>query len=362
MKKKFAILLSAFLIAIFAISITSGAQASGPEFCWLDSYGRGVGTIPSSCAEGQQKIGALCYKNCPDGMKRKGFDCHSVCPKGTRDDGLFCRAAEYGRGAGYAWRGGDGFSDRGMRKRCERKHGKGNCEKDGAIFYPKCRTGYQKVGCCICRPKKPDCSALGLKAGIDLSCAKRVNIGKPETGTCGKGEQKDAGLCYKNCRAGYGSIGPVCWGKKPKGWVACGMGAAKDRKTCASIVFGQVSSVGTMAMNIATMGGSGAATAAASSEEKASRLAKLKKQYADMKAAYDAAKKSSKALQDAEKAYNAADRASKTYKAANTAQNVVTEEDIIRLSAQILAIVDTSGVAATVGAYTYPKCSKYFKK
>jgi hypothetical protein len=60
-------------------------------------------------------------------MARFGFDCHSVCPSGWSDQGLFCRLAEYGRGAGFAWHIEDGVSDSGMRKRCEKKHGKGNC-------------------------------------------------------------------------------------------------------------------------------------------------------------------------------------------------------------------------------------------
>jgi hypothetical protein len=198
-----------------------------------------------------------------------------------------------------------------------------------------------------------------MNPGIDLSCAKKVYIGKPKTAGCGSKEY-DAGLCYKKCRPGYNGVGPVCWGKVPSRWVACGMGAAKNSTTCASITFGQVAAAGTLALNVATLGGSGAATAAATGPQKASRLAKLKEQYEKMKAAYEAARKTSTALQNAEKAYKVYDTTSKTYKAVNTAQNVVTEEDMVRLAAQIAAIVDTSGVAATVGAYTYPKCSKYF--
>ncbi len=71
------------------------------EFCWLYSYGRGVGTVPSKCGPQHVRIGILCYPKCPNGMSRFGFDCHSNCPGDFRDDGLFCRLAEYGRGAGY---------------------------------------------------------------------------------------------------------------------------------------------------------------------------------------------------------------------------------------------------------------------
>lgn len=33
-------------------------------------------------------------------------------------------------------------------------------------------------------------------------------------------------------------------------------------------------------------------------------------------------------------------------------------EDIIRLSAEILAILDPTGVSGVIAAYTYPLCSK----
>lgn len=344
------------ICALIMMSGNNSVYAQGAEFCWKDSYGRGVGTIPSQCPNGQEKIGALCYDRCPANTKRFGFDCHSVCPSGMRDDGLFCRAAEYGRGAGYPWEFGDGFDLSGAKRRCERTHG--SCEQNGLIIYPKCRAGYSAFGCCICRPNTPNCRALGMNPGIDLSCAKKVYIGKPKTAGCGSKEY-DAGLCYDKCKAGYNGVGPVCWGKVPSGWVSCGMGAAKNSTTCASITFGQVAAVGNLALNVASFGGGGAVSAAATGAEKASRLAKLKAQFKRMKDAYDAAKKSSIAIQNAEKAYKVYNASSKTYKIINTAMNVVTEEDMLRLAAQIASILETSGISATVGAYTYAKCSKY---
>jgi len=76
-------------LTIFLILSLSNAQVS--DFCWKDTYGRGVGTIPGTCDSDEDKIGLLCYEKCPSGMRRSGFDCHSVCPSGFRDDGLFCR-------------------------------------------------------------------------------------------------------------------------------------------------------------------------------------------------------------------------------------------------------------------------------
>ena len=196
------------------------------EFCWKDSYGRGVGTIPTECP-GRKKIGALCYSHCPSGYSRFGFDCHQNCFGGFTNQGLYCRKLEYGRGAGYPWKWGDGFSDRGMYKRCEKAHGKGKCEKWGAVVYPKCRSGYKNFGCCICRPNPFSCKSLGYgSAQIDLSCPKKIIIGDPIPMSCPKGKVKQSGLCYTPCRDGFNGVGPVCWGQPPEGWVNCGMGAA----------------------------------------------------------------------------------------------------------------------------------------
>ena len=85
-------------------------------------------------------------------------------------------------------------------------------------------------------------------------------------------------------------MGQVCWGRPPSGWVDCGMGAAKDSKTCASVIFGQITSIGCLALNIATLGSSGAATEAASSAEKAGVIAKIKEMYSSIKTVYDANK------------------------------------------------------------------------
>ena len=233
-------------------------------FCWRQSYGRGVGTVLDTCAAGRVKIGALCYSKCPANTKRVGFDCHSVCPSGMRDDGLFCRAAEYGRGAGYPWKIGDtiGSLD-GARRRCRKNHSQG-CEKYGQIIYPKCKEGYSNVGCCICRPKKPDCSALGMNPGIDLSCAKKVTIGDPVPLICPNNKVEDAGLCYQKCRTGFNGVGPVCWQGCDAGWVNCAAGCAKTSTECGMVVADQVISPLIVAANIASLGLSTPATGAAS--------------------------------------------------------------------------------------------------
>lgn len=352
-------LMRSLLALTWAVLVSTTALAQEATFCWKDSTTRGIGDIPTSCDAGRDRIGLLCYSKCPAGTVRFGFDCHSVCPAGLRDDGLFCRAAEYGRGAGYPWEFGDSLDDSGMFARCQRDHGQGNCEKNGAIVYPKCAAGYEAVGCCICRPKVPNCAALGLNAGIDLSCAKKVIIGDPVPGICGAGQERDAGLCYKNCASGYQGVGPVCWGQPPPGWVHCGMGAAKDTLKCSTVVFGQVASVGMLAFNVATFGSATPLTAGMDAPAAASRLAKLKQQFSQLKVQFDLLKESNAAVKTAVQAADAANKGKTAYIAMNTAVNAVTEEDMLRLAAQIASIMDPTGIADTVAAYSYAKCSKY---
>jgi hypothetical protein len=206
--------------------------AQPPDFCWKDSYGRGVGTIPSQCSDKEQ-IGSLCYTACPSGMYRWGFDCHAYCPEGFRDEGLFCRIDAYGRGAGYAaW-------DWGL---CESDHGVGNCEWWGALAYPKCAEGFHNSACCICTPNDIDCASLPFMSEVPdgASCAKQIQIGDPTPLVCPSDQENSGGLCYTPCAAGYYGVGPVCWGAVPAGMVDCGMGAAEDSDTCAEIILGQL--------------------------------------------------------------------------------------------------------------------------
>jgi hypothetical protein len=355
---------SLFMVLVAAVFTLLPALPSlaASDFCWRDSEVRGVGMIPSACPEGRERIGLLCYSKCGANMKRVGFDCHSACPEGMRDDGLFCRRAEYGRGAGYPWKFGDpAFNLDPARDRCEGAHGRGNCEKWGAIYYPKCSAGYHTVGCCVCRPDTPDCGKLGLNAGIDLSCAKRIKVGDPVPGVCGSGLQTDAGLCYSACKPGLDGVGPVCWSRAPKGWVMCGMGAAKDGETCSNIVFGQVSSVGKLALEVA------AAVTEVAEAKGSERAGLLREKFGSLVKAFDqirnipevktaigAHKSSGPTLLVSAESDNTAKLLEKSKSAA--------PEDIEEAAEEIAEVVETSGVEDTIGAYRYPKCSALAKK
>lgn len=161
-----------------------------------DSYGRGVGK-PLICGADEEQDGALCYPKCKDGYKGVGPVCWQQCPASFRDDGAFCGKPEpYGRGVGYPlW----------DEKKCEKEHGA--CEKDGLLWYPKCKSGFHNVGCCVC---SPDCQS-GMQ-DIGVSCQKKSygrTVGKP-LHACPEDQDKDGALCYPKCKSGYRGAGPLC--------------------------------------------------------------------------------------------------------------------------------------------------------
>jgi len=301
MKISLTLLFTILVLAKLSLGLRLGASHEiEHDFCWKDSYGRGVGTIPDDCGT-KDKLGLLCYTPCPSGYTRVGLDCQQNCPSGFTNEGLFCRRVEYGRGSGYAWWFSDGFSDSGMFRRCEADYGSGNCEKSGAIVYPKCKPGYSPFGCCICRPAVPNCIALGLNGGVDLSCAKKLIIGSPSSAGCPANKQYDGGLCYPACKTKFYGVGPVCWSDAPDGWVGCGMGAAKDTKTCAQIIIGQIAAVGQLAINIATFGSSSAGVEATNAAKSAGKVASLTNKLKELKAAVLANKNIAKVAEEAKK-------------------------------------------------------------
>ena len=238
-----------------------------------------------------------------------------------------------------------------MFRRCEAANGRGNCQKNGAIVYPKCKPGFNNIGCCICRPTAPNCGALGFNGGIDLSCAKRLIIGAPRSMSCTAGLEYDAGLCYKACKAGFYGVGPVCWANNPATWVGCGMGAATTAKVCSEAVFDQVTSVGNMALNIATAG----AGKAASIAQDSAKAAVLKKKFENLKKLVNASEKVLKLVVSGQFPTTEAGKSPADILKADI--STVTPEDIIRVSAQISALVDPTGASGVIAAYTYPKCS-----
>jgi F5/8 type C domain len=210
-------------------------QPSGPEdMCWMQTYGRGVGQIPSACANGQQKDGLLCYPLCAAGYTGVGPVCWQTCPAGYTDDGAFCRlpgSIISANTSSCPWYDACGLT---LARGCSR-----------------CPAGYANDGC-TCRrdPYSFAKASYGRTAGTPMICP--------------AGQQMDAGLCYPSCASGYKGVGPVCWGECKGDYpVACGAGCAKSSDACATAVIKQVTAPVEAAANIAslvlTMGGSAAA-------------------------------------------------------------------------------------------------------
>ena len=159
------------------------------------------------CDPGYFRVGPVCWSSCPPGYKDYGVGCEkppaygngggrtpdlSPCPPGLKDDGTSCWGDLYGRGAGYAWQWGDpAFDYSRAGDRCNNENSQG-CEQDGLIWYPKCKAGYHKVGCCVCETDGG--------AGIQKSLMDRQS--------CKAGQEfMFAGLCYPNCKPGFHNIG-----------------------------------------------------------------------------------------------------------------------------------------------------------
>lgn len=398
---------SVFLLTVSLVLSTSLLAA---DFCWKDSYGRGVGEFQgrvADCPPSYTNNGLTCGRgtddilkpsilpDCPAGYTNNGLvgcgrgthDIHypsklADCPSGYTNMGTYC-----GKGI-LPW------------EIKTKSLGSGSCPSGYfkgplARCYKTCPAGYTNTGDYCHRPVStlgPSafiCPSGYFKSDITQRCHQTCPAGYTNTGetchkpistlgmdsmvckageikkgprcypvntACGPNKELDAGLCYDKCRSGFNGVGPVCWGAPPKNWVECGMGAAKDSNTCASKVFGQVTSVGQTALSVASLGSSTALTAGMSAPQKASKLAKLKQEATRLQTAFDNAKKASEKLRNAEKVFKGLNAGKKGYIASETASEAVTAEDIARAAAQIAAIVDSSGVSDTVAAYTYAKC------
>ena len=59
---------------------SSSSALSKADFCYLPSYGRGAGSIPTVCPEGREYDAGLCYPACESGYDGVGPVCWQDCP------------------------------------------------------------------------------------------------------------------------------------------------------------------------------------------------------------------------------------------------------------------------------------------
>ena len=197
------------------------------------------------CHEGDETWGALCYPKCKAGYSAAACClCSPDCPSGMQDIGVSCHKQYKYMGPGT------------IPKSCDP-----GWELNGLLCYPTCKAGYNSFGCCMCRPPVPDCTALGMNDGIDLSCAKKIVIGAVQSAACQPDQKYDAGLCYTPCKDGYRGVGPVCWqAGSPPCMTNCGAFYAKSVGDCVSgvikMVTGPISTVGQVVAAALTGGAS----------------------------------------------------------------------------------------------------------
>ena len=365
----------------------SAANLGGEaEFCWRESYGRGVGTIPNYCPSNKETIagGVFCYTKCNKlgNFYRFGYDCHQRCGSGFRDHGLFCNRGNHGRGVGEVKCGwttwasdssalgehassGRRLLGAGAKTRlvcggsqCGRKQ---DC---AGLCYPRCPRSHPNwIGCNLCGV---DCRKSGYNSGIAPSCPKKVYTSHGmEAAKCPPDYEYDAGLCYKKCTYGYTGVGPVCWGTAPtvegKKWVECGMGAAKDDDACTTAITNQIMGPLEIVGWIASLGSSSGGTVGAKSAARASQaVAKSGSKLDGLKDAGKALKNKYDELMDLQEVKDLK-KMKKTNGALETVFAAKTETDAIRAAAELAAVADPSGIASTVAAYAFDTCDKLYR-
>ena len=260
-------------------------------FCFKNSYGNGVGKIPTVCAGGQEKIGAFCYDNCPSGYNRpSGVDlrCAKECPSDQVGTAEICTAKAPVKTPTYS-----------------------ACD-DGLKTYPLTCTGYthKTVRSChvatrdwktrtycsdsrvpdklVTRNRHPSCpSGYNLDAGFCVGKqivttrafaggAKNTAFEKAKQQKCSNGFVESNGMCYPACRAGHTAFGPVCYAQCASGLTDCGSGCATSKLQCglstSAMILGP-------AMVVANILSDGAESKAEAAEEAATEASKFYKAY-----------------------------------------------------------------------------------
>lgn len=136
------------------------------------------------------------------------------------------------------------------------------------------------------------------------------------------------------------------------------MGVAKDSTVCKSIIWDQVSSVGSMALSMATLGASNAVTKAVKIGQAADDAIQARKYFETLQMAVDGTSAFKSVIENAAAlGGDKAEEAAQAKEILNADASVLSVEDMVRISANIAALADPTGIAGTIGSFTYPKCS-----
>ncbi len=230
--------------------IARQVAGSRQDYCYRESYGRGVGAPLSTCHEDEDKNGLLCYPKCREGFHGVGPVCWERCPEDYTDMGVSClRPAATEHITVKPSNCSPGFTNTGVacvNKKLDIKPiSHSDCEpglhREGAFCYSDCRPGFVNTGVSCFR----SVSSITKKTYVR-------GVGTPMY--CKPGTDNDAGLCYSYCRENFHGVGPVCWERCPSDRVNCGAGCATSKNACASNIASMVVAPAMLAWNIATFG------------------------------------------------------------------------------------------------------------
>lgn len=101
-------------------------------------------------------------------------------------------------------------------------------ENSGGLCYPHCQKSFKNDGAMLCWKQYTDFENNGQGHTI-TSITKKIttNTGTiPDR--CGPGEDKNGALCYPACRSGFNGVGPVCWENCKDGTVDTGIRCEKS--------------------------------------------------------------------------------------------------------------------------------------
>ena len=264
-----------------------------------------------SCAAGETKVDARCYKPCEAGSNSSGTTC--VRPLSTLGaDKMSCKA---------------GYTKDDKRNRC----------------LAQCAAGYNNTGEACVRPAEVlGADSMTCKAGETRQGSRCIAT----VTACGKGEALVGGTCYAACPAGFDGVGMSCWPAAPKAWQACGMGGAKDAAACAALALDPLANLKHRAVALGREGNKAGA-------DKVTRLIALSGKFREMVDAYNAVKGTPQFKRDLA-AWSQANQDKDAFVAIDDTGAPITEPEMMRHAGQLAAIAGYSGALATAA---YPKCS-----
>lgn len=239
------------------------------EFCWKQTYGRGIGVAPgriADCPEAWINDGASCRRQSDDVWRST----EAICPAG----GYAYHGATCFRGHHEYYRSWDeecpwalGYSYQHV-YRCVRwastlgwgsmtcPDGYDNLNGIGRCYKP-CPDGYTNLGEYCHRPVVvKDLRFMTCNDDEDKIGARCYPRGG-HLQSCFSHQEYQAGLCYDNCDKRpepYHGVGPICWQKCDETMTPCGAGCASSRMVCAMSVLNMVLAPIMAAVNALTFG------------------------------------------------------------------------------------------------------------